>query len=94
MAQRLALVDAAGAVQGLAALARQTALLYAPLLVLWLVVGLRARLGPRRLKSPSPTTPPVFINRICAERIGGNRREPPASTTCGDGTEVAGGLLL
>jgi len=39
-----------GVVQGLAALARQTALLYAPLLVLWLAVGLGARLSlPRRL---------------------------------------------
>jgi len=34
-----------GAIQGLAALARQTALLFAPLLVLWLFVGLRDRLS-------------------------------------------------
>ena len=34
-----------GAVQGLAALARQTVLLYAPLLVLWLTVALRGRVA-------------------------------------------------
>ncbi|MGE4652172.1 MAG: glycosyltransferase family 39 protein [Myxococcota bacterium] len=38
-----------GAVLGLAALARQTALLYAPLLVAWLLLGLRERLGRRLL---------------------------------------------
>ena len=39
----------AGAVLGLAALARQTALLYAPLLVVWMLVGLRERPGRRLL---------------------------------------------
>lgn len=39
----------AGAVLGLAALARQTALLYAPLLLAWLLVGLRVRPGRRLL---------------------------------------------
>lgn len=37
-----------GAAQGLAALARQTVLLFAPLLLLWLMVGLRDRVAPGR----------------------------------------------